>query len=377
MLIVNAGSSSLKVSLFDEGLKQTFYAHFKGINSEKPVLESHQHVEFTGPLSIQKALEVIIKELPGQPDLIGHRVVHGGTRYTHCSRVDDEMLKYLESISELAPLHNPACIEGITACRKLFGNTIPQYAAFDTAFSRNMPSYAKSYAVDPKYQIERFGFHGISHAFLWESYVNKAIYASKNSRIITLHLGNGCSVTAIHKGRCLDTSMGFTPAEGLVMATRAGDIDIGAVEFICSRHGLTISQAVEVLNRESGLLGLSGSSSDMKALLTRDDERAKLAIDLFCYRIRKYIGAYIAVLEGCNAIVFSGGIGENSPEIRRRIIEPFAWCSFDMDSMLNNHAVGLMPGDVRRIGSDVYVIATDENTAIAKSISAEGNPHHR
>ncbi|MBS0634062.1 MAG: acetate kinase [Verrucomicrobia bacterium] len=264
ILTVNAGSSSVKYALYDK----------------EKLVDS------------------------GVPDAIGHRVVHGGALYTKSVLIDDEVLKNLKRLSKLAPLHNGPAIELIEECQKKYD--VPQVAVFDTAYFRQMPAVSRFYAISPKYGIERFGFHGISHSYLWKQYLAQTGNAS--GKIITLHLGSGCSAAAIDSGRPIDTSMGYTPNEGLVMATRSGNIDPQVVETI----------TLEQLNRESGLLGLSGLSDDMRELLKvyETNERARFAVDLFCYRIVHYIGAYTAILGQVDAIVFSGGIGENSPEIR-------------------------------------------------------------
>ncbi|MDP1835000.1 MAG: acetate/propionate family kinase [Chlamydiales bacterium] len=378
-LVVNAGSSSLKLSVF-EGPKRILEAHFKNLNSEHALLDVHPGAssEHQGPLTIRQALQVVLKMLSIQPECIGHRVVHGGPRYKVSVRIDDAVLSYLDSISPLAPLHNPACLEGIRFCREYFGDKIPQVAVFDTAFHRTMPPHASLYAISPELGVERFGFHGISHAYLWQAYLQNSIYANKESRIITLHLGNGCSAAAIRGGISLDTSMGFTPAEGLVMGTRAGDIDAAVVGYLCSRDNLSVSDVMELLNSQSGLLGVSGTSSDMKSLLEQEQEnqQAKLAIDLFCYRVLKYVGAYTAVLGGLNAIVFAGGIGESAWAIRERLCTDLYPFRISVDAGLNKHAVGLSLGDIRRISPgdsevEVFVVATDENAFIAQEVQGQ------
>lgn len=262
---------------------------------------------------------------------IGHRVVHGGTVYTKSVLITDEVLKNLKALSPLAPLHNGPAIELIEEYKKKYPN-VAQVAVFDTAFYADMPKLSRSYAISPKYGIERFGFHGISHAYLWKQYMTQT--GNSDAKIITLHLGSGCSATAIHAGRPIDTSMGFTPNEGLVMATRSGDINPEAAKIL----------GEDVLNKESGLLGLSGISGDMQELLKQyeTNEQARFAVDLFCYRIVHYIGAYTAILGRVDAIIFSGGIGENSPQIR---------------TLITNQLTNPPP---------ILVIKTDENHEIAQ-----------
>lgn len=389
ILVVNSGSSSLKLSLFDsEADRRLLNAHFSGIDSPKASLDIRGEAasvrrEFPGPVPLKDALELSLAMMTTQlgvqvsPRTIGHRVVHGGERYRASVVVDDAVLVYLESMSYLAPLHNPHCLEGIRACEKLFGETVPQVAVFDTAFHRSMPQQASQYGINMdlagRLGIQRYGFHGISHHYLWNSYQRHSIRATDASRIITLHLGNGCSVCAIDGGKSIDTSMGFTPAEGLLMATRAGDIDAGVVEFLCDREKMSVAQVLQMLNERSGLLGVSGLTSDMKELLKveKKHDRARLAIDIFCYRILKYIGAYIAALGGIDAIIFAGGIGENAPSLRQRILAPLAWCGATIDSDANEASQGMQPGDLRRISTseaftEVYVIGTDENAFIAE-----------
>lgn len=311
---------------------------------------------------------------------IGHRFVHGGNRYLSSIRIDQTVITELEALSSLAPLHNDACLLGIKECFNLAKFT-PQIAVFDTAFHNSLPAVASNYAIAmdsdsaSQHQIKRYGFHGISNAFLWNTYENHVGQDAQNSKIITFHLGNGCSITAIQGGLSVDTSMGFTPAEGLVMATRAGDIDAAVVDFLCLHDKKSPSEIMEQLNFQSGLLGISGVSSDMKTLLALsiDNERARLAVDMFCYRALKYLGAYMTILSGADAIIFSGGIGENSPMIRDLIMRKMEWYGSQMDSEANQQAVGLPPGAVQRISTSsstvaIYVIASDENLFIAKEV---------
>jgi acetate kinase len=252
-------------------------------------------------------------------------------------------------------------------------------AVFDTAFHRTMPEVAQQYAIPAdladRHHIRRYGFHGIAHASLAEGYARGTGKSLQHERIITVQLGNGCSVAAIAEGRSVETSMGFTPLEGLVMGTRSGDVDASLVAFLAEREKVEASEVERWLNERSGLLGLSGRSNDMRELLRaaeqEGDARAEFAIDLFCYRVRKYLGAYMAVLEGADAIVFGGGIGENSPEVRKRICRNMEWCGIRLDHERNRAAVGIKPGPAARISTDdsspaVYVVAADEETWIAK-----------
>jgi len=310
---------------------------------------------------------------------VGHRVVHGGDRFAQPVVIDDAVEAEIDALSELAPLHNPVCLEGIRGARSILGAHVPMVAVFDTAFHQTMPVKAKTYALPlalaSRHHISRYGFHGIAHASLADGYAAFVGKPLSETRIITLQLGNGCSVTAIAGGKSVDTSMGFTPLEGLVMGTRSGDVDPSIVSYLSEREQVEASEVERLLNEQSGLLGMSGKTHDMRELLhaaiQEHDEQAQLAIDVFCYRAKKYIGAYLAVLGGADAIIFGGGIGEGSPDIRERICEGMGWCGLQVDPERNHAAVGLQPGCVAKISTEhsslnVYVIATDEETWIAQ-----------
>ena len=310
---------------------------------------------------------------------VGHRVVHGGERFSDSVVITDSVLDEIDALSELAPLHNPACLEGIRGARAALGSTVPMVAVFDTAFHQTMPSYAKVYALPHelanRHHIRRYGFHGIAHASLVRSYFEKTGRPSEPSRLITVQLGNGCSISAVEDGKSVETSMGFTPLEGLVMGTRCGDLDPSIVNYLCQKENVDASEVDRWLNERSGLLGLSGRTNDMREILQAADreqhEPSQLAIEVFCYRIKKYIGSYLAVLGGADAIVFGGGIGEAAPDIRRMICEGMEWCGLQLDTARNSAAIGLQPGDVARISMDgqpleVYVGAADEETWIAR-----------
>lgn len=393
ILAINCGSSSIKVSLFDynkNGFHRFFDAHIKGINTDKSVLEitsskGNERVLSPIPLNVNDGLKFIFRTIADKFNFsftslsgIGHRFVHGGNQFCSSVYIDSQIIAELEKLSELAPLHNEACLAGIKECLNL-GKSIPQIAVFDTAFHHSLPAVAANYAIPAdiceKYQIKRYGFHGISHEFLWNTYKEYIGENFPNSKIMTLHLGSGCSITAISGGISIDTSMGFSPAEGLVMATRAGDIDAAVIEFLCLHEKKTPSEVMEILNFHSGLAGVSDISSSMETLLDlyHKDEKAKLAVDMFCYRIVKYLGAYIAVLGGAEAIVFSGGIGENSSTIREQIINKMDWYGVKLDKKANQQAVGLDPGNIQKIsasdsGVSIYVVATDENFFIANEV---------
>jgi acetate kinase len=307
---------------------------------------------------------------------VGHRVVHGGERFTHSALITDEVLAGIEDMIELAPLHNPANIKGIQAARELFGPGLPQVAVFDTAFHQTLPERAYLYAIPyqfyRRYKVRRYGFHGTSHRYVAYRYRLLRNLTREETNVITLHLGNGCSAGAIKNGDSIDTSMGMTPLEGLVMGTRAGDIDPAIIDFLAVKEGLSLQQLEGMLNKQSGLIGISGLTNDMRELLEEShenkDRRARLAIEIFCYRARKYIGAYLAAMGGADAIVFTGGIGENSPEIRACICEGFEWAGLELDQERNTKCTdgceGLISTDSSRLAA--YTIPTDEELLIAR-----------
>jgi acetate kinase len=307
---------------------------------------------------------------------VGHRVVHGGERFTRSVLITEEVIRGLEDCIDLAPLHNPANIKGITAARALFGEGLPQVAVFDTAFHQTLPDHAFLYALPyqlyRRYRVRRYGFHGTSHRYVAYRYRQLRDLTREQTNIITIHLGNGCSATAIRNGNSIDTSMGLTPLEGLVMGTRCGDIDPAIIDFIVTKEGLSSGDVETLLNKQSGLLGISGLTSDMRELLAEaheeNDRRARLAVEIFCYRVRKYIGAYLAAMNGADAIVFTGGIGENSPEVRSRVCEGLQWLGLELDEDLNRSHIDRREGKISKSDSRlaVYVIPTDEELMIAR-----------
>lgn len=310
-----------------------------------------------------------------QIEAVGHRVVHGGERFGHSIRIDDALTRALEDLIELAPLHNPHNLRGIAAARAALGPGIPQVAVFDTAFHHSLPERAHLYAIPyqlyRRYGVRRYGFHGTSHRYIAYRYRQLTGRTREGTKIITLHLGNGASACAIVAGRSVDTSMGFTPLEGLVMGTRSGDIDAAVLEFIAAKEGLSLADIDSMLNKQSGLLGVSGLTGDMRELLAEDaehgDRRAGLAIDLFCYRARKYIGAYLAAMNGADAIVFAGGIGENSAAIRSRICAELDWLGVSVDAARNDALVGTEGRfDAPEGRVELWVIPTDEELLIAR-----------
>jgi len=399
ILVLNAGSSTLKFQLISTDLgriqenrdDRLCRGLIERIGGEAIIaVETHRGParKFTTslpdiPASIDYLVHWIISDESGIAEVrsladihaVGHRVVHGGELFAESALVTDEVLEGIESCIDLAPLHNPNNIKGILASRVVFGPKLPQVAVFDTAFHQSLPEYAFLYAVPyhlyRRHHIRRYGFHGTSHRYVADRYRALRGLAKEQTHVITLHLGNGCSATAIRGGRSIDTSMGMTPLEGLVMGTRSGDIDPAILSLIAAKEGLSIQEVESLLNTQSGLLGISGLTNDMRVLLEEmrdhEDRRARLAIEVFCYRARKYIGAFLASMGGADAIVFTGGIGENSPDIRGRISEGLEWVGLRLDDGRNKKMVG-SEGQISTDDSTVhaFVIPTDEELLIAR-----------
>jgi acetate kinase len=307
-------------------------------------------------------------------EAVGHRVVHGGDRFVEPTPIDDEVIAAIEALSDLAPLHNAPALTVIKAARAALGATVPMVATFDTAFHRSLPERAYRYAIPAelaeRHSVRRYGFHGLAHRYMVQRFSEITATPVEETKLITLQVGAGCSATAVDGGRSVDTSMGFTPLEGLMMGTRSGDLDPSLAGFLACREDVSAEEVEAWLNTRSGLLGVSGRSGDMRELLEAErqgDTRASLALDMFCYRVRKYIGAYLAVLEGADAIIFGGGIGENAPEVRARICAGMGWCGLTVDPHRNTGAVGAEA----RISSEgsrpqAYVIPVDEAVIIAR-----------
>lgn len=307
---------------------------------------------------------------------VGHRVVHGGERFRRSTLVDDTVWRDLEALIDLAPLHNPHNLRGITAARVALGPGIPQVAVFDTAFHQSIPEtgylYGIPYQFYRRYKVRRYGFHGTSYRYIAYRYRQLSGKSREDTNVIAMHLGNGASACAIVGGESRETSMGFTPLEGLIMGTRSGDLDPAILDFIGAKEGLTSREVELMLNKQSGLLGVSGLTSDMRELLAEEaangDRRARLAIDLFCHRARKYIGAYLATMNGAEALLFSGGIGENSPDVRARIVADMSWLGIVADEAKNASLTAGREGRFDAEGSRVqlWVVPTDEELLIAR-----------
>jgi acetate kinase len=308
-------------------------------------------------------------------EAVGHRVVHGGERFTRSVLVDEPTLKQLEDQIELAPLHMPYNLAGVRAVKASLG-AVPQAAVFDTAFHSTLPEtsylYGIPYSLYRRHKIRRYGFHGTSHRYVAYRYRKLTGKSRDDTNLVTLHLGNGCSACAIKAGDSVDTSMGFTPLEGLVMGTRSGDVDPAVLDFIAVKEGLDLRGVENLLNKQSGLLGISGLTNDMRELLEEAEEhydrRARLAIDLFCYRIRKYLGSYLAAMGGADAVVFTGGIGQNAAVIRASVLEGLEWFGIELDPEANQATTGQKAGRITRDGSrlEAWVIPTDEELLIAR-----------
>lgn len=332
VLVINCGSSSLKYQLFDMA-KETVLAKglverigLEGSCLTHRVGEDKTVIEQNIP-DHQAAISLVLEQVRGLGEIkaVGHRVVHGGEKFSASTVIDAEVLKAIEECVELAPLHNPPNIIGIKACQALLPG-VPQVAVFDTAFHQTMPPkayiYSLPYEYYEKYRIRRYGFHGTSHRYVAQRAAQLLGKPLDQLKLITCHLGNGASITAIDGGKSVATSMGFTPLEGLTMGTRSGDIDPAIVSYIMEKENLTAEQVTGILNKKSGVLGISGVSSDfrdLEAAAARGHERARLALEIFCYDVKKYIGAYLAVLNGVDAIVFTAGLGENSSVVREMV----------------------------------------------------------
>ena len=400
VLVLNVGSSTVKFQLIATDLqaiaadadRRLARGQIERVGGEAIITllaEGQKSRRLAEPVrDIRAAVNYIVRwvcsEESGVPEVqsvadvhaVGHRVVHGGERFTHSVLITDEVLHGIEDCIDLAPLHNPANVKGINAARDVFGPGLPQVAVFDTAFHQTLEPHAYLYAVPyqlyRRHRVRRYGFHGTSHRYVAYRYRQIRGLQRDQTNVITLHLGNGCSVAAIRAGDSVDTSMGMTPLEGLVMGTRSGDIDPAIVDFIAAKEGLSAQDVETLLNKQSGLLGISGLTNDMRELLDEaresDDRRARLAIEIFCYRARKYVGSYLAAMNGADAIIFTGGIGENSPEIRRRVCDGLQWIGVELDTARNDsHTAGregVISADHSRAA--VYVVPTDEELLIAR-----------
>jgi acetate kinase len=390
ILVLNCGSSSIKYQLFDmarEACLAAGVAEKVGLKGSFVKLEKEdgQKVRFEGEIidhqtGIEYILGILTSKKHGMLDslddieAVGHRVAHGGEHFKGSAFIDDFALEQIEKCCELAPLHNPANLKGIQAMMSLIPN-VRQVATFDTAYHQTMPEHSYMYAIPyslyNKYKIRRYGFHGTSHAFISKRACEILGTDVKKQKIVTCHLGNGASMCAIDGGQSIDTTMGFTPIEGLIMGTRSGDLDIGVVSYIMDKEELDLSSLNTVFNKQSGMLGVSGVSSDMRdiedAAWNQDNHRAALALKMYHYRIKKYIGAYTAALGGLDVLIFAGGIGENGPETREEICDNLEYLGIKIDPSKNDK----LRGKEKVISTDdskvkVMVVPTNEELVIAQ-----------
>ena len=387
-LVINCGSSSLKYQLIDMSTEESMVQGLvERIGIEGSILT--QKVEGKDKYiintnikdhkgAIKLVLEALVDSIHGviksmdEISAVGHRVVHGGEKYSDSVLIDDEVLKSIKDCIVLAPLHNPPNVIGIEACKELMPNT-PMVAVFDTAFHQTMPKHAYicpvPYELYEKYGVRKYGFHGTSHKYVSYKVAETMGKDIKNLKIITCHLGNGCSLAAVKNGKSVDTSMGFTPLAGVMMGTRSGSIDPSVISFLIEQHGYTIEQIDELLNKKSGILGISGVSSDFRDVLEAaesENERAKLALEIFYYKVRTQIAAYAGAMGGVDVIVFTAGIGENSSITRREILKGLEFFGFKINTEKNE-----LRGKIQEISNEdsrvkVYVVPTNEELMIAR-----------
>lgn len=393
ILVLNCGSSSIKYKLFDMTTKEVMaqggiekiglpgsFLKFALPNGEKKILEKEIPEHTAG---IEFILDTLVSTEYGaiqsleEINAVGHRMVHGGERFSESVLLTQEVLDAFEACNDLAPLHNPANLKGVNAVTAILPN-VPQVGVFDTAFHQTMPDYAYMYAVPyelyEKYGVRRYGFHGTSHRYVSQRVCQYLGIQAEGSKIITCHIGNGGSIAAVKDGKCVDTTMGLTPLEGLVMGTRSGDIDGGAVTFIMEKEGLDATGISNLLNKKSGVLGVSGVSSDMRELDAASqagNPRAQLAEKMYYYRIKKYVGAYAAAMGGVDVILFTGGVGENQSQCREAVCDGLQFIGIELDKNMNNK----IHGDEAIISTSeskvkVVVIPTDEEMMIASDTLA-------
>ena len=388
ILVINCGSSSLKYQLIDSstenvlakglgeriGLEGSSITHKSaGKDKAETKVDMPDHTVAV-KLVIEKLTDKEVGCIQSLDEIqaVGHRIVHGGERFSKATLITEEVIKDIEACSDLAPLHNPANLVGIRSCMEVMKD-LPMVAVFDTAFHQTMPKkaylYGLPYEYYDKYKVRRYGFHGTSHQFVSNRAAEILGKDSKDMKIIVCHLGNGASVSAVKNGECVDTSMGLTPLEGLIMGTRSGDIDPAIFEYVAKKENLTMEEMMNVLNKKSGIFGMSGISSDFRDILAAKnagDERAEVTMDAYAYRIAKYIGAYTAAMNGVDAIAFTAGIGENNFEIRKRVSSYLGYLGTEIDEEKNQ--VAGEEAIISKDGSKVVILAvpTNEELAIAR-----------
>ena len=391
ILVINCGSSSLKYQLINSetegvlakglceriGIDGMLTYQPEGGEKEKSEIAMPTHTEAINAVlaALTNEKSGVIKSL-SEVGAVGHRVVHGGEKFTSSCLINDESMKAIEECNDLAPLHNPANLIGIRACQELMPG-VPMVAVFDTAFHQTMPDVAYTYGIPyeyyEKYKVRRYGFHGTSHSYVSKRTAEIVGKPYEDLKIIVCHLGNGASISAVNCGKSVDTSMGLTPLEGLVMGTRSGDLDPAIIDFVGKKEGLSLDEMNEVLNKKSGMLGISGVSSDgrdLEAAAETGNKRAQLALDVFDYRVIKYIGAYAAAMNGVDAIAFTAGIGENNIKMRKDVCSSLTYLGVKLDEEKNN-----VRGEERIISADdskvqVLLVPTNEELAIARETLA-------
>ncbi len=391
ILVINAGSSSLKYQLIDMeneqmlckgnceriGLEMGIFSH-KTADGRSKKMEVPMKDHTAAFQQVREALtdsEVGVLESLDEVSAIGHRIVQGGALFSESVLVDEKVIEGIESLIPLAPLHNGAHVQGIRACQAVFGENVPEVVVFDTAFHSTMPPEAYMFAIPyeyyEKYHVRRYGFHGTSHRYVSHRCAELMGRPLEDLKLITCHLGNGSSITAIKDGKVLDTSMGLTPLDGFMMGTRSGALDPSVVTFIAEKENMTPQEMSELLNKKSGLLGISGVSSDDRDVTAAEkagNERAILAHKMLVYEIKKFIGGYVAAMDGCDAIVFTAGLGENQSTHRHNICNNMTYLGLEVDEALNQEMVGGREGEISTPDSKVkvYVIPTNEELVIAR-----------
>lgn len=370
VLAVNAGSSSVRLRAYELA------------KVEPPRSIWNRHIDTSDVPPTQVLEHILATEQPSTFSAVVHRLVHGGKTILLPTLVNPQVKQAIGALIPLAPLHNSVCLAWLEASESVLGREVSQVVVPDTGYFAGLPERARRYALPMKLcqelGLQRFGFHGLAHESMqriWHETVGPA--APERARLISLQLGAGCSITAAHGASPVDTSMGFTPLEGLVMATRSGDVDPGIIVQLTRREGFRSDDLDHILNHESGLLGLSGLSGDMRRLLASSEPDARLAVEIYCYRARKYIGAYLAALGGADAILFGGGVGEHSPEVRARILERMSWCDVDIDESENNRAIS-GTCKISREGSrvEVWAIAVEEERLMVEAAYNLISRHH-
>lgn len=387
VLVINCGSSSLKYQLIDaeteevlakgicERIKLDGVLTHQAMGKDKITVESPMPDHSAAvKLVLDKLTDKEVGAIASLDEIgaIGHRVVHGGEKFASSALINGEVLAAIEECNDLAPLHNPANLIGIHACEELMPN-VPQVAVFDTAFHQTMPDYAYIYGIPyeyyEKYKVRRYGFHGTSHSFVSQRTAELMGKEIKDTKIIVCHLGSGASISAVMGGKSVDTTMGLTPLEGITMGTRSGNIDPAIIEYIANKENKSITEIINILNKDSGVYGISGKSSDFRDLdkgISEGDKRCELAVNVFCYQAAKLIGGYVAAMNGVDAVVFTAGVGENNAVVRKQICDRLQYIGVEIDGEANK-----LRGEEVKITTDVskvpvYVVPTNEELAIAR-----------